>query len=216
MKNFFCSLIPAFIMILSFGAGDSHAQVLEFGIGWYTGIDENATHLSSSSSQWTMTGKQSYFIGLLANRFLESEKTSRFGLRYAMQSATAKPLDQSRENHALRDGITYRMYSISLDYQRKLYDRAQLLFVLDFAGGLTLFSSRLKSGLDYCDSPFCNLPGVNLNLTPGLLYMLQFNKHVAVELRGSYCFLLGNKEEAVPFQSGLRFVLGVNLESSEE
>lgn len=203
------------LVIIFVGATTGYAQALEFGIGWYNGIDEAAINLNSGSSPWAVTGRRLYFIGLSFKEFLRHERASRFGIRYVMQSATAKPLARSQDNDALRAGITYRLVCLSLNYQRKLYDRAPLLLAFDFAAGPAFLSSRLKSGLDYCDTPFCNLPRVKWNLAPGLLYLLQLTKEAALELRGGYSFLVGNNETVFPIRSGFQLSLGMSIENKK-
>jgi hypothetical protein len=52
MKSFPCCIVPACAIALCCGTDRSHAQALEFGIGMYAGVTDNATNFNSGSSQW--------------------------------------------------------------------------------------------------------------------------------------------------------------------
>ncbi len=217
MKQYAYFTAITICLVSSFNVNRSWAQAFNFNIGYYRGISADAVNQSfgSSTSKWTTRKKPSYGFGLYFRSFLVAENRSRLGIKLYFQSARSKPVNPQKENDALRAGVNWKMFSILLGYQRKLFYRnanAPAL-VADFSGGFSFFSSSLISGFDYCDSPFCNLPDARANIGPGLVYMLRVYDTFALQIGGRYNLLFGENSNETPFNSGFLFDVGLALEA---
>jgi|GEM_PF-4139911 len=204
-------------VVFGFRVPQSLAQAFDFNLGYYSGISTNAMNLSqgSSTSRWTTKRKPAYLFGLYFRTFLELENRSRFGIKLYLQSAKSNPVNPQKENDALRSGMRWKMSSLLLSYQYKLYQSNPSFFLLDFSGGLSFFSSKLISGFDHCDTPFCNLPKVRVNLSPGLIYIVRVYETFALQINSRYNALLGGSQDIFPFNSGFLFTVGLTLESKK-
>ena len=207
-----CELVASLILI---GGACGFAQSLDLNIGLYTGIQDFIPWPNPAHEQSETDAKLLYLIGMSFGRFVDNDRTSRLGIRFNTCSAFAKLVEPGKENDPLSDGITYRMSSLLFGYQRKLYVRGRTLIALEFFVGPSFFSSRLESGFDYCDAPFCDLPEVRYSLFPGVFYLISVNRNLAVEFRGNYAILLGGGEDLIPFRNGFLLALGLGLENAK-
>jgi hypothetical protein len=217
MKSFGHFAATVICILFGFGVSQGLAQAFDFSLGYYSGINTNAKNLSlsSSNSSWITERKPAYGFGLHFRSFLLAEKRSRLGIKLYFHSAKSKPADPQKENDALRAGVNWKMFSMLLSYQRIIFYRTAnaLSLVSDFSGGFSFFSSSLISGLDYCDSPFCNFPNVRVNVGPGLLYMQRVYDTFALQIGSRYNLFLGENSDGTPFHSGFLFGVGLALEA---
>ena len=104
------------------------------------------------------------------------------------------------------------MISFLISYQRKFYEIDKSVLILTLSTGPSFFSSKLKTGLNQCDTILCNLPDVRLSILPGLFYILQIYQNFAIQFGAHYNLLLGNKQDILPFKSGIVFSAGLFFE----
>ena len=187
----------------------TYAQSVGINIGWYYRVNPAS---APSDFNDVLSSSPLFSFELHSGNILRQKNLSRIGVRASLFSMKSKPIDPSKENAALKEGEIFRLVSFLIGYQRKVLDQEMLNLMLNLSGGLSFRGSKLASGFDHCDTPFCNLPKVILTFQSGLTYIVGIKGDFAAQVNVLYNLLLADTGEIFPFSSGLFFEAGLMIE----
>lgn len=206
-KNRFIERMIVVLAIFWFNTA-AMSQSTEFGVSRYHGV--HGTHKFSGER---IKNKFGFSFAFYLRRFLDQTATTRFGYRLSINRAedfASAPTNSFPINRDNRN--EYKMVSMLISYQRKLYQANDSILILELAAGPSLISSSSKEGPNQCDTFLCNFPKIRMNFKPGLSYMLKIYRTAALQVAGSHTLLTGGKDEVLPFKSGFRISVSLVLE----
>ena len=188
-----------------------HGIRLLFETGYFTGVRTEFLDLYFGGSKgekglpwsislylgderhWRLALRGTYRKVQIFARYTDAELAERF------------PLAPRRESPRHRDGITYRLVSVLLAYQRAVYRSLRTVVLVDLAGGISYKTSYFNNGGDQVDSP-TNFPCGSA----GVAFLLPIHSRVSLQASVRKDFLVAYFPD--PFISGMSVTIGPLLE----
>lgn len=157
------------------------------------GLPVSVSLLFSDARRWRLALRGNYRKIQVFGRYTQAELAERF------------PLAPRSESIRHRDGVTYRLVSVLLAYQRVVYRNTRGVMLADLAGGIAYRTSFFNNGREPVESPR-NF----LCWSAGVVFMMPVHLHVSLQASVRKDVLVGYFPD--PFISGMSVAIGPILE----
>ena len=157
------------------------------------GLPVSVSLLFGDARRWRLALRGAYRKIQVFGRYTQAELAERF------------PLAPRSESIRHRDGVTYRLVSVLLAYQRVVYRNTRGVMLADLAGGIAYRTSFFNYGREPVDSPR-NF----LCWSAGVVFMMPVHSHVSLQTSVRKDVLVGYFPD--PFISGMSVAIGPILE----
>ena len=157
------------------------------------GLPVSVSLLFGDARRWRLALRGAYRKIQIFGRYTQAELAERF------------PLAPRSESIRHRDGVTYRLVSVLLAYQRVVYRNTRGVMLADLAGGIAYRTSFFNYGREPVESPR-NF----LCWSAGVVFMMPVHSHVSLQASVRKDVLVGYFPD--PFISGMSVAIGPILE----
>lgn len=157
------------------------------------GLPVSVSLLFSDARRWRLALRGNYRKIQVFGRYTQAELAERF------------PLAPRSESIRHRDGVTYRLVSVLLAYQRVVYRNTRGVLLADLAGGIAYRTSFFNNGREPVESPR-NF----LCWSAGVAFLMPVHSRVSLQASVRKDVLVGYFPD--PFISGMSVAIGPLLE----
>ena len=157
------------------------------------GLPWSVSLLFGDARRWRLALRGNYRKIQVFGRYTQAELAERF------------PLAPRSESIRHRDGVTYRLVSVLLAYQRVIYSSTRSVVLADLAGGIAYRSSFFNNGGEPVESSR-NF----LCWSAGVAFLMPVHSRVSLQASVRKDFLVGYFPD--PFISGMSLAIGPLLE----